>query len=120
MYLWIILGVSAIAIVAGIIGNHYDDCSNWFMAIILGACVFLIAGMVLLILSIQCPQEIAVFEQQKSYIENHVSKNDIEDAALTAKKVELNDWLYNAQYQYEHFKGWNLYPDSIQDLQEIK
>ena len=120
MYWWIILAISATAVVAGIIGTYWDNCSDWFVATLLGACALLIAGTVLLILSIQCPQEISVFEQQKSYIENHVSKNDIEDAALTAKKVELNDWLYNAQYQYEHFKGWNLYPNSIQDLQEIK
>jgi len=120
MYWWIILAISATAIVAGIIGTCYDDCSNWFVSIISGACAFLIAGMVILILSIQRPQEIAVFEQQKAYIESHMSKNDIEDAALTTKKIELNDWLYNAQYQYEHFKGWNLCPDNIKELQAIK
>ena len=53
-------------------------------------------------------------------METHEAVNDIEDAALTAKKIDLNDWLSQAQYLQDRFGGWSGYPESIQDLAPIQ
>lgn len=120
MYWWIILVILTIATVIGIIKDN-DGCCSWgFITAVLCGSIAFIMAIICVIYSVQIPQEVSVFEQQKAYIESHVSKNDIEDAALTAKKVELNDWLYNAQYVNKRWNGWTFYPDSVQDLQEIK
>lgn len=66
------------------------------------------------------PKEINNFVQQKAYIESHKAESEIEDAALTAKKIELNGWLYDAQNSKSRFGGWSLYPDSIFDLEPIQ
>ena len=121
MYWWIILVILTLGIVIGVIGEIKNNYCIWggLTAVLCGAFAFiLIVGIAKY--SVTIPQEICVFEQQKAYIENHVSKNDIEDAALTTKKIELNEWLYNAKYSNERWNGWTLYPNSIQDLQEIK
>jgi hypothetical protein len=60
------------------------------------------------------------FETQKIYFETHIPKNNIEDAALTQKKIELNSWLNDAQYSKNTFSWWSLYPESIMDLTAIE
>lgn len=75
---------------------------------------------VVVVLAVEIPKNINNFERQKAYIETHVAKNDIEDAALTAKKIELNEWLYDAQLSKSRFGGWSFYPDSIFDLEPIE
>lgn len=60
------------------------------------------------------------FLQQKEYMETHEAVNDRGDAALTAKKIDLNDWLFQAQYLQDRFGGWSGYPESIQDLAPIQ
>lgn len=66
------------------------------------------------------PQEINTFEQQKAYIETHIPKNDIEDAAITSKKVELNEWLYKAQFSKKNLGGWSMYSDKVLELEPIE
>lgn len=66
------------------------------------------------------PKEISVFEQQKAYIETHIPKNDIEDAAITSKKVELNEWLYKAQFSKKNLGGWSMYSDKVLELEPIE
>ena len=50
----------------------------------------------------------------------HEAKNAVEDAALTSKKIELNEWLYDAQCSKSRFGSWSFYPDSIFDLEPIE
>lgn len=66
------------------------------------------------------PKEISVFEQQKAYIETHVPESDIEDAAITSKKVELNEWLYKAQFSKKNLGGWSMYSDKVLELEPIE
>ena len=78
------------------------------------------AVMVILVGVLETPQSINNFNRQKAYIEMHEAKNAVEDAALTSKKIELNEWLYYAQYSKSRFGGWSFYPDSIFDLEPIE
>lgn len=48
------------------------------------------------------------------------AKTDAEDAAITSKKIELNEWLYKAQYSKEHYGGWSLYPERVLELTPIE
>ena len=70
--------------------------------------------------AISTPRKINLFVQQKEYIESHIATDAIEDAALTSKKIELNEWLYSAQYSAQHFGGWSFYPDDILELEPIQ
>lgn len=70
--------------------------------------------------SITTPQAIYKFQTQKQYIESHTVEDPVENAALTNKKIELNDWLYTAQYRNANWGGWSFYPDSVQDLTPIE
>lgn len=78
------------------------------------------AGVVILVGVLETPQSINNFNRQKAYIEMHGAKNAVEDAALTSKKIELNEWLYDAQLSKSRFGGWSFYPDSIFDLEPIQ
>lgn len=86
----------------------------------IGAFSLVIIMFVIIVRTISAPQSVNNFERQKAYIETHVAKDDIEDAALTAKKIELNEWLYGAQMSKSRFGGWSFYPDSIFDLEPIE
>lgn len=118
---WIILGVAlaAISIVSFVL-----ECREFY-----GWTLFvgLIAAVAAAVILICCPiirvsnnSECGVFAQQKAYIESHVAENDVEDAALTTKKIELNDWLFKAQYSKARFGSWSLYPDAVMDLEPIE
>lgn len=98
------------------------NCPDWLY---LMSCITAILAAVMLFISTLaisfiCPKEIIVFEQQKAYIETHIPKNDIEDAAITSKKVELNDWLYEAQFSKKIFGGWSIYSDKVLELEPIE
>ena len=87
---------------------------------LIGITVSIVCVCVLAIGKLQTPQEINAFTKQKTYIEMHEAKNAVEDAALTSKKIELNEWLYDAQCSKSRFGGWSFYPDSIFDLEPIE
>lgn len=70
--------------------------------------------------TISTPKEVNAFFQQKEYIETHQASDPVEDAALTGKKLELNKWLYNAQYSKRRFGGWSFYTDDIFDMEPIE
>ena len=66
-------------------------------------------------------EEIAVFEQQKYYIEEVVpTLPDTDNYAITQKRVELNQWLYEIQYRYEHYRFFFFIPKDVMELEEIK
>lgn len=78
------------------------------------------AAVAILVGVLKTPQSINNFNRQKAYIEMHEAKNAVEDAALTSKKIELNEWLYDAQCSKSRFGSWSFYPDSIFDLEPIE
>ena len=66
------------------------------------------------------PLEMSVFEEQKQYIEGKGGFGAVEDAALTNKKIELNNWLYSAQAERRRFGEWSVYPDSVLEMTPIE
>lgn len=117
-----------IVIVFGIIGicvSHWLGEKTDFSLCLLGVeaisiIVVVMAVVVILVGVLETPQSINNFNRQKAYIEMHEAKNAVEDAALTSKKIELNEWLYDAQCSKSRFGGWSFYPDSIFDLEPIE
>lgn len=97
--------------------KYFDMC---LLAEIIAIVAVVAAGMVILIGVLETPQAINNFNRQKAYIEMHEAKNAVEDAALTSKKIELNEWLYDAQCSKSRFGSWSFYPDSIFDLEPIE
>lgn len=117
---WMILGVALAAISTVSFVLECREFYGWTLF------VGLIAAVAASVILISCPivrvsnkSECGVFAQQKAYIESHVVENAIEDAALTTKKIELNDWLFKAQYSKSRFGSWSLYPDTVMGLEPI-
>ncbi|MBP3708314.1 MAG: hypothetical protein J6J36_06880 [Clostridia bacterium] len=65
--------------------------------------------------------EIAVFKEQKHYIEEIVpTLPDTDNYAITLKRIELNTWLYEAQYTAKYYSLWILVPSEVLELTPIK
>lgn len=118
---WIILGVALVVVCVVAFVLEYRKFYGW--TFVIGFATAVVAGVILLV----CPlarisinSGCSVFAQQKAYIESHIAENAVEDAALTAKKVEMNDWLFKAQYSKAHYGSWSLYPDTVMDLEPIE
>lgn len=97
-------------------------CSTWLYLMSYIVAILTIVGLIIIIPTITLiyPQEITTFEQQKAYIETHIPKDDIEDTAITSKKVELNEWLYKAQFSKKNLGGWSMYSDKVLELEPIE
>lgn len=97
-------------------------CSDWLYLMSHMAAILTIVALIITIptITLICPQRINTFEQQKAYIETHIPKDDIEDAAITSKKVELNEWLYKAQFNKKNLGGWSMYSDKVLELEPIE
>ena len=62
--------------------------------------------------------EIRQLEQTVNYIQENQPDNMIEDAALTAKKVEVNSRIITLKESYNAFGIWfSLIPSEIEDLE---
>ena len=94
-----------------------------------GGCLVAFGGFFVLLICIICPllmrfgkRDIAQFEQQKAYIEQRQQSDidEIENAALTNKKIELNAELYNWQYSYKNYRFFTLLPGRVMDLTPIE
>lgn len=122
MNLIIMCVIAVIIFVLSVIGfwlsDQYDE---FFCAVVCISCIVAIfSGAIYLFGAIDEQKKIAKFEQQKQYIENHTANNAIEDAALTSKKIELNEWLYSAQWSRERLGNWSLVPEYVMELEAIK
>ena len=129
MFWYICLGVAGLLLIAGIIlwivGNKYLWSSNMD---VVGVCMTLIGVFSLLIFTavctiipIACKEEIATFIRQKDYFENVVpTLPDVDNYALTQKRIELNEWLYKVQYQKTHYSIFSFYEDKVLELTEIR
>lgn len=117
-----------IVIVFGIIGicvSHWlwekTDFSLCLLVVEAISTIAVVTAVVVILVGVlETPQSINNFNRQKAYIEMHEAKNAVEDAALTSKKIELNEWLYDAQCSKSRFGSWSFYPDSIFDLEPIE
>ena len=102
--------------------KSYYGC-GWFGAsfcsVIIGGIAAIVALAMFLEMNLSVPRNVDVFQSQKAYIES-ASKDDIQNTALTMKKVELNDWLYDAQYRRNRFSDWGIWPESILELEPIE
>lgn len=122
MFCIIILGLLIIALVIlAILGTR----NGWDGICYIAATVFLPIAIIFLIIYI--PSSIYTnkvnyneFVSQKQYIENHVAENEVENAALTTKKIELNSWLYSSQYNLENYSFFTLVDKRVQELDPIE
>lgn len=129
MFWWILGGICLFLAITAFIIHLISE--NWSMPSWLDVCFGLgavICFSVALVVFIVCPitkvtydKEISAFIQQKHYIEE-VAPNlpETDNYALTMKKIELNQWLYEAQFKVKHYKAFTLYSDEVLKLEEIK
>lgn len=118
---WMILGVALVVVCVVAFVLECRESYGWTLVI------GVVSGAVAVVILLACPiarishnSDCSVFAQQKAYIESHIAENAVEDAALTAKKIELNDWLFVAQYSKARYGSWSLYPDAVMDLEPIE
>lgn len=118
---WVVLSILAIALSVLFVKISVEQKSEWIS--IFAVSVGMLALCVLAVAVLTIPQNTAetmAFQQQKSYIEYYTPENEIENAALTAKKIELNSWLYKAQFLKKSFGMFSLYPQVVLELEEIQ
>ena len=118
---WMILCVALVVICVVAFVLECREFYGWTLAV--GVVSAIGAGVILLVCPIARISNNSAcneFAHQKVYIESHVAENAVEDAALTAKKIELNGWLFNAQYSKARLGSWSLYPDTVMDLEPIE
>lgn len=118
---WLILFFVTLLACVGffVVSNRTFNMFPLFVSLVSGI-ISLIAIVIFAAGTISTPQEIHTFLEQKQYIEAHQALDPVENAALTNKKIELNDWLYKAQYSKKRFKNWSFYDDSIFSYEAIK
>ena len=120
--IYIIIALVVFGIVSVILyrtSNRTKD--NWSLTATVSFLFAVVIGLLTIYnIGISVPQEINKFENQKAYITSHTAVEPLENAALTNKKIELNDWLFNAQWEVKHRKGWTFYPDTVLELEAIQ
>jgi len=126
MYLWILfVALTIISVLLGIKQHKIFVSNEWSMSDwrgVTSAISGILAAFLLticIVYTIQVPGQINNFNAQSEYVETYIPKNDVENAALTNKKIELNDWLYNVKYWNAHFGNWQFYPNSVQNMEPI-
>ena len=126
MFLWITacIVVFVLGIIAIIVGKSdwaYDhDLEVLFMLI--GILIIVLVPIMFLIVIVSPAgnsESINNFNQYTEFFDGREVTNQYEDVALTQKKMELNRWLYHAQWAYNRWPNWTLYPDEIMNLEPI-
>lgn len=120
----IILLIGIALLVTGVIVcyKHRRDWEPiWAMAMtVIGVFSVVISIILLIVLPIESRKELNMFTSQKEYIENYEPSSEYDTAAIATKKIELNQWLYGAQYTKEHYPICSFYGDEILELEPIK
>lgn len=117
----ILCAVGVIMLVLGIIMCKVDSYSiTGGVLCILGVALILIIGMVMICVPLENDKELDTFLQQKAYLESYEPTSEYDLAAITSKKIELNTWLYEAQYIKEHRPAFSFYGDEILEIEPIK
>lgn len=90
------------------------------ICMVLGIVFTLIAATLLIVIPIDNNKKLSNFINQKEYIESYEPTSEYDTAAIANKKIELNEWLYSAQYNKEHFPICSFYGDEILKIEPIK
>lgn len=120
------IGIIALAIggFAAYKANKTFRMTNWdyvgAICIAVGFAATLVASTFLIVVPIVGNKELSNFLSQKEYIESYEPSSEYDNAAITNKKIELNEWLYSAQYTKEHYPIFSFYGDEILDIEPIK
>lgn len=64
------------------------------------------------------PRAINTYERTSIYY--RMNKDNHSDVGLAAKKAEMNQWLYEVQFNKNRYGIFSLYPDSVMQLREIE
>lgn len=122
MNVWALVGWLVILAFAGFLAWSLIELDYYFSEIL--GFILLVATVIMLGVVVLTPmgvkERISVFENQKEYLESHVSSSPLEDVELTNKKLELNTWLFGAQWAKEQYKWISFYPESILELEPIQ
>jgi len=117
----IVLGVGVVISVLSIVAVfEWDSEIIAPMTLTIGVLGIVTAGINLITAPIAIKSAMAKFTRQKEYIENHISVPGYEDIATTTMKIELNSWVYEAQWAKEYWGMFSMYPDSIMELEPIQ
>ena len=118
---WIaILIICIISLVLGIVLGIMGVELTSVLMIAIGLTGVLILGFTIPGTIMDNNKSIEVFKNQKQYIENAKSDNPVEDAAITQKKIEYNDWLFSEQAYYKNYRAFSLMPSEILYLEPIQ
>ena len=119
----IIFGACLIILIAGLIWGKLTcmDDGGPLAAIVAGAALSIIAGLFLLIHSIETRGEIAEFEATRDTFNAARLNGDLlENAALQTKAIEANQWLASVQYYNGLALLDDFIPDAVDELEPIR
>jgi hypothetical protein len=124
----IILIVGIVSLVVGIFAAHKDKHSRYtdtwgnitIVCLVLGVMCTVVTSTLLIVMPMSCNHDLSIFINQKEYIESYEPTSEYDTAAITNKKVELNEWLYAVQHTKEHFPICSFYGDEILQIEPIK
>ena len=124
----IILIASIIALAVGVFAAYKARqtllVTNWDYVsagcLTFGAIAIIIITIVLIFVQMDCDKELYNFLNQKEYIENYEPTSEYDTATIANKKIELNEWLYSAQYTKERYPICSFYGDEILQIEPIK
>lgn len=119
MFNWTVVLIASAIVLVWSLCNLVDTLAS-IVGLIVSVGGVIISVSCLIMICVISPQEMSVFEEQKRYIEGKGCCGTIEEAALTSKKIELNEWLYSAQAERRRFGEWSVYPDSVLDMTPIE
>lgn len=131
MILYILMGIFGIVAIVGMflwIFGKIEDITGYTTTKTVGCTltigfifVTFIVSMVTISTTKKYKEEINTFKKQKEYIEQVAPTLPTTDNyALTIKRIEQNQWLYEIQYKYENYRFWYLIPEEVLDLTPIK
>ena len=120
MFWYILSVVSVLFIVGGLFWSYNGGDIFPGILVITGSIALFISILTIPMSTVENKVAIQTFKDQKQYIENVKSENPIEDAALTQKKIEYNQWLFNKQNFYRNYQFFSLMSPEILYLEPIQ
>lgn len=124
----IIFIVGIVSLVVGIFAAYKDKYSRYtetwcniaIVCLVFGIMCTVTTSILLIVMPMNCNHNLSIFISQKEYIENYEPTSEYDTAAITSKKVELNEWLYSVQHTKEYFPICSFYGDDILQIEPIR
>lgn len=121
MIWYIILVLCGVSMIGCLLAAAINRDTDWLTVMGVPLLLFITVGLLVFTARIGYEQDYNNFVEQKQYIETVVpTQPDANNVAITIKKIELNTWLYNVRYKKKHYAFWNVVPDKVMNLEEIK